>query len=375
MEVIEDRNLVGLRPLPAPRELKSRLPLSPAAAATVSAARTAMRDAIHGRDARLVVIVGPCSIHDPDAALDYAARLGALARELADELVLVMRTYFEKPRTTVGWKGLVNDPHLDGSCDVVAGLEIARRLLLGINELGVPCASEVLDPFTPQFTADLLAWASIGARTSESQTHRELASGLSTPVGFKNATSGDLESARNAMVSAAHPHSFLGIDAEGRSAVVSTLGNPDRHLVLRGGGGRPNHGREDVARALALVADLGLARPVMVDCSHDNSAKDHTRQGAVCRDVLGQVRDGDPGILGLLLESHLEAGRQGWRPGATLRRGVSITDACIGWDESVGLLREAAAANAAGRAAGASSRPRRGAPTTPSRRPAPLPES
>ena len=344
MEVIEDRNLVGIRPLPAPRALKARLPLSPAAAATISAARTAIRAAIHGRDPRLVVIAGPCSIHDPEAALDYAARLAAFASEVAGELVLVMRTYFEKPRTTVGWKGLINDPHLDGSCDVIAGLEIARRLLLRINELGVPCASEVLDPFTPQFTADLLAWASIGARTSESQTHRELASGLSTPIGFKNATSGDLDSARNAMVSAAHPHSFLGIDAEGRSAVVSTMGNPDRHMVLRGGGGRPNHGREDVVRALALVAELGLARPVMVDCSHDNSAKDHTRQGATCREVLAQVRDGQAGILGLLLESNLEPGRQSWRPGAKLRRGVSITDACIGWDETAELLREAAGA-------------------------------
>jgi 3-deoxy-7-phosphoheptulonate synthase len=344
MEVIEDRNLVGIRPLPAPRELKARLPLSPAAAATVSDARGAIRDAIHGRDPRLVAIVGPCSIHDPEAALDYAARLAALAGELSGELVLVMRTYFEKPRTTVGWKGLINDPHLDGSCDVVAGLEIARGLLLRINELGVPCASEVLDPFTPQYTADLLAWAAIGARTSESQTHRELASGLSTPIGFKNATSGDLESARNAMVSAAHPHSFLGIDADGRSAVVSTTGNPDRHLVLRGGGGRANHGPEDVARALALVAGLGVARPVLVDCSHDNSAKDHTRQGATCREVLAQVRAGQAGILGVLLESHLEPGRQGWSPGARLRRGISITDACIGWDETAGLLREAAAA-------------------------------
>jgi 3-deoxy-7-phosphoheptulonate synthase len=344
VEAIEDRNLVGIRPLPTPRELKTRLPLSPAAARTVGATRAAIRAAIRGRDGRLVVICGPCSIHDPEAALDYAGRLGALAGELSAELVLVMRTYFEKPRTTIGWKGLINDPHLDGSRDVVAGLEIARRLLLAINELGVPCASEVLDPFTPQFLADLLAWVSIGARTSESQTHRELASGLSAPIGFKNGTSGDLETARNAMVSAAHPHSFLGIDVEGRAAVVSTTGNPDRHMVLRGGGGRPNHGREDVARALALVAPLGIARPVMVDCSHDNSARDHTRQGATCREVLAQVRAGQTGILGLLLESHLEPGRQEWRPGAALRRGVSITDACVGWEETQGLLREGAAA-------------------------------
>jgi 3-deoxy-7-phosphoheptulonate synthase len=343
MEAIEDRNLAGIRSLPAPRELKARLPLSAAAAETVSAARAGIRAAIHGRDPRLVVVVGPCSIHDPEAALDYAARLAGLASELSGELLLVMRTYFEKPRTTVGWKGLINDPHLDGSCDVVAGLEIARQLLLQINERGVACASEVLDPFTPQFVADLLAWASIGARTSESQTHRELASGLSTPIGFKNATSGDLHAARNAMISAGHPHSFLGIDAEGRSAVVSTTGNPDRHMVLRGGGGRSNHGREDVAEALALVADLGLPRPVMVDCSHDNSAKDHTQQGATCREVLAQIHEGQTGILGLLLESNLEAGRQGWTPGAELRRGVSITDACMGWDETAELLREAAA--------------------------------
>jgi 3-deoxy-7-phosphoheptulonate synthase len=344
MEEIEDRNLEGIGPLPAPRELKSRLPLSAAAAETVSAARAGIRAAIHGRDPRLLVVAGPCSIHDPDAALEYAARLAGLASELSGELLIVMRTYFEKPRTTVGWKGLINDPHLDGSCDVVAGLEIARRLLLQINERGVACASEVLDPFTPQFVADLLAWASIGARTSESQTHRELASGLSTPIGFKNATSGDLHAARNAMISAGHPHSFLGIDAEGRSAIVSTTGNPDRHMVLRGGGGRSNHGRADVAEALALVADLGLARPVMVDCSHDNSAKDHQLQGATCREVLAQIRDGQSGILGLMLEGNLEPGRQSWAPGAALRRGVSITDACMGWDETAALLREAAVA-------------------------------
>jgi 3-deoxy-7-phosphoheptulonate synthase len=350
MEAIEDRNLERIRPLPAPRELKARLPLSRSAAATVSEARAGIRAAIHGRDPRLVVIAGPCSIHDPEAALDYAGRLADLSRELSGELLLLMRTYFEKPRTTVGWKGLINDPHLDGSRDVVAGLEIARGLLLRINERGVACASEVLDPFTPQFVADLLAWASIGARTSESQTHRELASGLSMPVGFKNATSGDLHAARNAMVAAGHPHSFLGIDAEGRSAVVATTGNPDPHIVLRGGGGRTNHGREDVAAALALVSDLGIARPVMVDCSHDNSGKDHTRQAATCREVLDQVRGGRSGLLGLLLESNLEAGRQDWKPGATLRRGVSITDACMGWDETAELLREAAAAvRAAGR--------------------------
>ena len=339
----DDLRIENLRPLIAPAILMEDLPVSEAASATVAQGREEIAAQLWGRDDRLLVVLGPCSIHDPDAALEYAGRLAEKRQELSEALNIVMRVYFEKPRTTVGWKGLINDPHLDGSCDVVAGLEIARRLLLQINELGVACASEVLDPFTPQFVADLLAWASIGARTSESQTHRELASGLSTPIGFKNATSGDLHAAKNAMISAAHPHSFLGIDAEGRSAVVSTTGNPDRHMVLRGGGGRSNHGREDVAAALALVADLGIPRAVMVDCSHDNSEKDHTRQGATCREVLAQIRGGQRGILGLLIESNLEAGRQGWSPGAALRRGVSITDACMGWDETAELLREAAA--------------------------------
>ena len=345
LDAIEDRNVRALSPLISPAALKTALPLGAHAATTVQAARAAIRDAIHGTELRrLVVIAGPCSIHDPDAALEYAAKLARLAETLSDELVIVMRSYFEKPRTTVGWKGLVNDPHLDGSCDVGAGLEIARRLLLEINALGLPCGSEVLDPFTPQFVADLLAWAGIGARTVESQTHRQLASGLSMPVGFKNGTDGGLEAARNAMIAASHPHSFLGITTGGEAAVVSTTGNRDRHLVLRGGGGRANHHREDVERALELVADQGLARPVMVDCSHDNSGKDHTRQGEVCRAVLEQVRSGQNAILGLLLESNLEAGRQPWAPGAALRRGVSITDACIGWDETEALLHEIAAA-------------------------------
>jgi 3-deoxy-7-phosphoheptulonate synthase len=345
-EALEDLHLEGLVPLVSPRELKSRLPVTEAIARTVRTARAALRDAIHGADAkRLVVIVGPCSIHDADAALDYATRLAKTAERLRGELLLVMRTYFEKPRTTVGWKGLINDPHLDGSCDVAAGLELARGLLLEIGALGVPCASEVLDPFTPQFVADLLSWGGIGARTVESQTHRQLASGLSMPVGFKNGTDGGLEVARNAMIAASHSHSFLGITPDGRSAVVTTLGNPDRHLVLRGGGGRTNYAAEDVAQAAALIADQGIARPVMVDCSHDNSGKDHRRQGEVCRAVLDAIRDGRPGpLLGLLLESFLEPGRQSWKKGERLARGVSITDACIGWPETEALLEEIAAA-------------------------------
>ena len=342
---IEDRNLTGLRPLMPPRVLKEQLPISERATATVRAGRQGIRDLLHGRDnRRLLVIVGPCSIHDPEAALDYAGRLQQAAAPLADQLHVIMRTYFEKPRTTVGWKGLINDPHLDGSCDVLVGLETARRLLLEINELGLPCASELLDPFTPQYVADLLAWASIGARTTESQTHRELASGLSMPVGFKNGTDGDLAVAHHAMISARHAHSFLGITADGEPAVVNSNGNPDRHIVLRGGAAGPNHGAESVAEAASRVAEEGLARPVMVDCSHGNSRKDPAQQPVVCRDVLEQIRRGAPEILGVMLESNLEPGNQGWSPGQPLRRGVSITDACLGWDDTATLLGEMAAA-------------------------------
>ncbi len=345
-EPLEDLHLEGLEPLISPRELKAKLPISERARQRVLAARRELRDAIHGRDARrLVVIVGPCSIHDPDAAREYAGRLVRTAEGFRDELIVVMRTYFEKPRTTVGWKGLINDPHLDGSCDVAAGLELARGLLLELSELGVACASEVLDPFTPQFVADLLAWGSIGARTAESQTHRQLASGLSMPVGFKNGTDGGLEAAKNAMIAASHPHSFLGITPDGRSAVVTTTGNPDRHLVLRGGGGKTNFSQADIASAAAIVAEQGIARGVMVDCSHDNSGKDASRQGAVCRAVLSELREGPPGqMLGLLIESFLEPGRQTWRKGEPLTRGVSITDACIGWSETETLLGEIAQA-------------------------------
>jgi len=345
-ERLEDLHLEGLEPLISPRELKAKLPMTERAAQQVLAARRALRDAIHGRDARrLVVIVGPCSIHDPDAAREYAGRLAKTAAGLSDALVVVMRTYFEKPRTTVGWKGLINDPHLDGSCDVAAGLELARGLLLELSQTGVACASEVLDPFTPQFVADLLAWGSIGARTAESQTHRQLASGLSMPVGFKNGTDGGLEAAKNAMIAASYPHSFLGITPDGRSAVVTTTGNPDRHLILRGGGGRTNFAPADVASAAAIAAEQGIARGVMVDCSHDNSGKDAARQGAVCRAVLAGLRENGPGgLLGLLIESFLEPGRQTWRKGEPLARGVSITDACIGWSETEELLDEIAQA-------------------------------
>jgi 3-deoxy-7-phosphoheptulonate synthase len=345
LERIEDRNLTGIRPLMPPRALKARIPQSVKAAETVVGARNAIRDLIHGRDSRrLAVIAGPCSIHDPEAAVAYARRLQRASEPLQGELAVVMRTYFEKPRTTVGWTGLISDPYMDGSCDVEAGLERARALLLEINELGMPCGSEVLDPFTPQYVGDLLCWGAIGARTAESQPHRQLASGLSMPIGFKNGTDGRLDVAHNAMITARHCHGFLGITADGRSAVVQTSGNPDRHLVLRGGGRRPNFGPEDVARAAALVADDDARRPIMVDCSHGNSNKDHTRQAAVARAVARQFRDGQRALMGLLIESNLQPGNQRWERGAALRYGVSITDACIGWDETEALLHEIAEA-------------------------------
>ncbi|NQZ97433.1 MAG: 3-deoxy-7-phosphoheptulonate synthase [Myxococcales bacterium] len=346
VEQIEDRNLIDIRPLTSPRALKHKLPISDTAARTVVQARSAIRDVIHGRDMRrLVVIAGPCSIHDPEAAVEYARNLHRAAGPLENELVVVMRTYFEKPRTTVGWKGLVNDPHLDGRCDVWEGLETVRRLLLEINELGVACATEVLDPFTPQFLADLLAWASIGARTAESQTHRQLASGLSMPIGFKNGTNGAIEVAHNAMVAAGHSHTFLGISADGHNAAVQTNGNPDRHVVLRGGGGRTNYDSASIEAAAELVRGEGIVRPVMVDCSHDNSGKDHTRQGPACLVVLKELRaHGGASLMGLLLESNLKPGSQKWTPGAELERGVSITDACMGWEETEDLLNQVAEA-------------------------------
>jgi 3-deoxy-7-phosphoheptulonate synthase len=343
-ERLENLNLREVAPLIPPAEVKRKLPVTEQVGERVLRARQALRDALHGRDSeRLVVIVGPCSLHDRELALAYAERLAPLADALAGELLVVMRTYFEKPRTTVGWKGLINDPQLDGSCDVPRGLELARELLLEIGARGLPCATEFLDPVTPQYISDLIAWGAIGARTTESQTHRELASGLSMPVGFKNGTDGNLKVALDAMISARHPHSFLGISAAGAAAVIKTAGNPDRHVVLRGGAGRPNYGPEDVSRAVATCAAEGVPRGVLVDCSHDNSGKNPARQGAVCRAVLDQARAGERGILGVMLESNLEAGRQDWQPGVPLRFGVSITDACIAWDETEALLREIAA--------------------------------
>ncbi|MDP3598184.1 MAG: 3-deoxy-7-phosphoheptulonate synthase [Nitrospirota bacterium] len=340
---LDNQHIIEIKPLPSPREIKAKLPVTDQAAALVVETRTAIRNILHGQDReRLLIIVGPCSIHDPEAAYEYAAKLKPVADALRDQLLIVMRTYFEKPRTTVGWKGLINDPHLDGTCDIATGMELARSILLKINQSGMPCATELLDPISPQYVADLISWTAIGARTTESQTHREIASGVSMPVGFKNGTAGSLQVAVNAMTSARATHHFLGINAEGQTSIIKTTGNPDRHIVLRGGGGKTNYDAEHVAKAEAAVAGEGIARPVMIDCSHDNSSKDHKRQSLVARYAIEQFREGRQSIMGLMIESNLHPGKQTWKQGISLAHGVSITDACLGWDETEALLNELA---------------------------------
>jgi len=340
---LDNQHVIEIKALPSPRAIKTKLPITDQAAALVVETREAIRRILHGTDReRLLVIVGPCSIHDPDAAYEYADKLKPVAETLRDRLLIVMRTYFEKPRTTVGWKGLINDPHLDGTCDIATGMELARTILLEINRRGLPCATELLDPISPQYIADLISWTAIGARTTESQTHREMASGVSMPVGFKNGTEGSLQVAINAMTSARTPHHFVGINADGQTSIIKTMGNPDRHIVLRGGGGKTNYEAEHVAKAEAAVAGEGIARPIMIDCSHDNSSKDHRRQALVAREVLRQFREGRQSIMGLMLESNLFPGRQSWQQGKQLAHGVSITDACLGWDETEALLNELA---------------------------------
>ena len=343
MNPLSNRNVARIEPLPSPREIAALVPCDRLAEATILSARAAICDLLHGSDrVRLLAIVGPCPIHDPASALDYAARLSRLAGEVSDRLLIVMRTYFEKPRTILGWKGLLNDPHLDDSCDIRTGLEVGRRVLLEVNRMGLPCATELLDPITPQYLGDLVSWAVIGARTTSSQVHREMASGLSMPVGFKNATDGSVEVAVHAMTSAAESHAFVGIDPEGRTATVRTRGNPDRQLVLRGGREGPNYADTDIEDALARLADQGIARPLIIDCSHDNSGKNHTQQAGVLRETVRRLAAGRAELGGILVESHLRPGMQKWTPGAKLEYGVSITDACIGWEETESLLREAA---------------------------------
>ena len=327
-------------PLPSPAELRQRLPLPAALAGQVQTQRAAIRAVLGGSDPRLLVVVGPCSLHDPVSALEYADRLAALASEVGDQLLLVMRAYVEKPRTTIGWKGLVYDPHLDGSGDMAEGLSLSRRLMLAMLERGLPLATELLQPLVAGYFDDLLGWAAIGARTSESQVHRELVSGLDLPVGFKNGTDGSLAIACDAMRSAAHPHQHFGVDGQGRPALVETDGNPDTHLVLRGGHSAPNHDAASVAVARAGLEKQGIAARIMVDCSHANSGKDPLRQPAVLREVLDQRLAGDASLRAVMLESHLFDGCQPLSD--ELRYGVSITDGCLGWSSTEALLREAA---------------------------------
>lgn len=327
-------------PLPSPTDLRQRLPLSAALASQVQTQREAIRAVLDGSDPRLLVVVGPCSLHDPMSALEYADRLAVLAPEVSDQLLLVMRAYVEKPRTTIGWKGLVYDPQLDGSGDMAGGLDLSRRLMLAMLERGLPVATELLQPLVAGYFDDLLGWAAIGARTSESQVHRELVSGLDLPVGFKNGTDGSLSIACDAMRSAAHPHQHFGVDGLGRPALVETDGNPDTHLVLRGGHSGPNHDAASVALARASLEKQGIAARIMVDCSHANSGKDPLRQPAVLRDVLDQRLAGDASLRGVMLESHLFDGCQALS--TELRYGVSITDGCLGWSGTEAMLREAA---------------------------------
>jgi 3-deoxy-7-phosphoheptulonate synthase len=342
-ERLENTNIASHQVLITPDQLKARLPATETAREAVHAGREAVRAVLARRDPRLLVVIGPCSIHDVDAAREYARRLKSLADEVGDSLLLVMRAYFEKPRTTVGWKGLINDPHLNDTFAIDEGLTLARQLLLDIAEMGLPLSTEALDPITPQYLQDLIAWSAIGARTTESQTHREMASGLSCAVGFKNGTDGSLGVAINALQSVASPHRFLGINPAGQVSVLHTRGNPNAHIVLRGGSQGPNYEADSVAaceRALAKLAD----RPnIMVDCSHANSSKDHDRQPVVARAIRDQILAGNDSVIGLMIESHLHAGNQPLTADPRdLRYGVSITDACIDWETTAELLRDLA---------------------------------
>ncbi len=346
---IDDVRIGAVRPLITPALLQEWLPAPQAASDLVEASRAALARVLQGQDDRLVVVVGPCSIHDHDEALDYARRLQTEAAALAGELIVVMRVYFEKPRTTVGWKGYINDPHLDGSYAINEGLRMARRLLLDVLALGLPVGTEFLDLLSPQFISDLVSWGAIGARTTESQSHRQLASGLSCPVGFKNGTDGGVKVAADAIVAARAPHAFLGLTKMGQAAVFETRGNDDCHVILRGGR-QPNYAAADVDAACALLRAAGLREQVMIDCSHANSSKQHQRQIAVAQDVAGQVAAGDRRIMGVMIESHLEEGRQDIVPGQPLRHGVSVTDACISFAQTVPVLQALAAAVRARRA-------------------------
>ena len=339
---VENTNVSSFTSMPTPVALHAALPLSEGAYATVMRGRETLRNILDRKDKRLFVVVGPCSIHDPEAGLDYARRLKALQDEVSETMVLVMRVYFEKPRTTTGWKGYINDPFMDDSFRVDVGMERARRFLLDVCELGLPTATEALDPISPQYLGDLIAWTAIGARTTESQTHREMSSGLSTPVGFKNGTDGDVGIAVNAVLSSASPHAFLGINGEGKVAVVRTSGNAHGHVVLRGGGGRPNYDSVSVAIAEQALKKANLPANLVVDCSHANSYKKPELQPLVMSDVIQQIRHGNGSLVGVMIESNIVSGSQAI-PGdlSQLKYGCSVTDGCIGWEETEAMLRSA----------------------------------
>ena len=345
-----DLHVEAIRPLLSPAILLEELPLDEDGSRVVARGRLEVKRILDLEDDRVLVVVGPCSIHDPAAALEYARRLRVLGEELGRDLLVVMRVYFEKPRTTVGWKGLINDPHLDGTFAINEGLHIARKLLLDITALGQPIGSEFLDPITPQYTSDLVSWGAIGARTTESQVHRELASGLSMPVGFKNGTGGGIQMAIDAVAAAAHRHTFLGVTEQGLAGIVITRGNADCHVILRGGRTGPNYERDHVQRVLAMLRESGQAPRVMIDASHGNSEKDFHRQPQVARAIAQQIGAGERGIVGVMLESFIVEGRQELVDPRSLVFGQSITDACIGWDETVPVLRDLADAVRARRA-------------------------
>jgi 3-deoxy-7-phosphoheptulonate synthase len=341
MHRTSDLNVVETRTLPSPTALLAELPKTTAQAAFVAHSREDIRRIIFTDDRRFLLLIGPCSIHDVDAGRDYARRLAALAREVSDRVVVVMRVYFEKPRTTVGWKGLVMDPHLDGSHDIAAGLRLGRTFLRDVLDLGLPTATEFLDPITPQYVADLVCWGAIGARTTESQTHRQMASGLSMPLGFKNGTDGSLQAAVNAIKAAGQPQTFLGINLDGAASAVVTRGNPNCHVVLRGGAAGPNYSPDHIAQTEALLAKANLPKSILVDCSHDNSAKKPELQPEVMRALLTQIAAGNRSIMGAMIESNLSAGNQPFPvPKEKLRHGVSITDGCIDWTTTETLVRE-----------------------------------
>jgi 3-deoxy-7-phosphoheptulonate synthase len=336
----QDLHVKEIARLSTPRVIKTELPVTEASNEVVVRGRESVNRILSQKDTRVLVVVGPCSIHDVSGALEYARKLSILRTELADQLEVVMRVYFEKPRTTIGWKGLINDPHLDNSHDIETGLKTARRLLLEITGMGLPAATEFLDPIIPQYISDLISWAAVGARTTESQTHREMASGLSMPVGFKNATDGSLQIAIDAMGAAMRPHSFLGIDRDGITSIVRTTGNPAGHVVLRGGRARTNYDADSIREAEAKLVQAGLPPVLMVDCSHANSAKQHARQEDVWRNVIEQRAAGTRSLIGLMVESYLEEGSQPFpRPIAELKYGVSITDACLNWEVTERMLR------------------------------------